>query len=153
MMPSAYNLKTIRVYADDNIHPVHKQLTSFESGRGGGGENQRSCKWLVGVCSKKSNGQESLILPVFSYLPPTNLSFFQKREERGGKREEERGNRKIGEGGQCRQGRDTERKRDKHRQRHRKRDPRQRKRCIAVERATQHSFHVLLADIWLDFPC
>lgn len=74
----------------------------------------------------------NLILPVFSYLPPTNLSFFQKRKGRGGEgREGEKEGRRKGGTERLVKGdrvgrREIKRDRDRHRQR--KRDPRERER-------------------------
>lgn len=84
----------------------------------------------------------NLILPVFSYLPPTDLSFFQRREGRGGEKEGRKkgGTERLEKGDRVGR-REIKRDRDRHRQR--KREPRQRKRCTALEKATQHSFHVL----------
>lgn len=49
--------------------------------------------------------------------------------------------------------REIHRERETETDRDRGREMQDKEMHIALEKATQHSSHVLSADIWLDFPC
>lgn len=65
MMPSTYNLKPIQVYADDNIHPVHRQLTSFERGRGGGRGESEELQMTDGTLQHKIRWPGTFDFPTY----------------------------------------------------------------------------------------